>query len=74
MIHRDRNEAKNLRLAFDLFEAGEALKRQSLRRENPDASEAEIESMIVGWLHDRPGAPHGDCPGQPTSLEERSAE
>lgn len=72
MIRRDEQEARNLRLALDLFEAGEALKRQSIRRANPDATDAEIESMIIDWLRDRPGAPHGDCPGRPVSLEERS--
>jgi hypothetical protein len=71
MIRRDEKEARNLRLALELFEAGEALKRQSLRRAYPDATDAEIESMIVEWLHDRPGAPHGDCPGRPITLEER---
>ncbi|MDX1584993.1 MAG: hypothetical protein R3338_15450 [Thermoanaerobaculia bacterium] len=70
MIRRDRQEAANLRLALELFEAGEQLKRQSLRRVRPDASDDDIESMIIDWLRTRPGATFGDCPGRRMSLEE----
>jgi hypothetical protein len=57
--------AERFRLALELFEAGEALKRQQLRREHPEASEAEIEALLVAWLRERPGAPHGDAEGRP---------
>jgi hypothetical protein len=56
-----------LQLALDLFEAAEALMRQNLRREFPNASEEEIERKVVEWLQDRPGAPHGDAPGKSRS-------
>jgi hypothetical protein len=57
--------ADNLRLAFDLFVAGEAMRRAQLRREHPTASEDEIEALLVAWLHERPGAPFGDAEGRP---------
>lgn len=57
--------AARLRLAIEMFEVGESMKRQSLRRENPQASDAEIERMLVAWLHHRPGAEHGDAEGVP---------
>ena len=57
--------ADRLRLALDLFAAGEAMMRQNLRRLHPDASEAEIERRLVAWLQERPGAEHGDANGIP---------
>ncbi|HUP65241.1 MAG TPA: hypothetical protein VM557_08170 [Thermoanaerobaculia bacterium] len=73
MIRRHEAAARNLRLALELFEAGEQLKRQSIRRMNPDATDAEIEEKIVEWLRDRPGALHGDCPGRTITLAELSS-
>lgn len=70
MIQRDEKEAKNLRLALELYAAGEELKRQSLKREHPDSTADEIEVMLVDWLRDRPGAPDGDSPGRRVTLEE----
>jgi len=73
----DENELKatseRLRLAFDLYEAGEAMMRQNLRREFPTASATEIESRLVTWLQHRPGAEHGDAVGRPGSWPRRSA-
>jgi len=46
--------AHGLRIAFDLFEAGEAIMRRNLRRRNPKASETEIDAKLVAWLSDRP--------------------
>jgi hypothetical protein len=57
--------AENLRLTFDLCAAGEAIKRQQLRREHPDASDEVIEGLLIAWLQDRPGAPFGDAEGRP---------
>lgn len=54
---------ERMRVAFDLFEIGEKLLRQRLRRERPDASEAEIEDTVAGWRTARPGAEIGDAPG-----------
>lgn len=58
--------AERLEAALDLHRAGVDLMRQNLRRRHPDASEAEIESRLRGWLHTRPGAECGDGP-QPSS-------
>jgi hypothetical protein len=57
--------AARLRLALELFEAGEAIKRAQLAREHPGASDAEIEALVVAWLRERPGAEHGDAEGRP---------
>lgn len=70
MTDVDERVAK-LHLAFELFEAAEALMRQRLKREMPGASEDEIEAKIVAWLQDRPGAPHGDAPGTPRAWIDR---
>ncbi|MBI3628336.1 MAG: hypothetical protein HY217_01920 [Candidatus Rokubacteria bacterium] len=57
--------ADRLRLALDMFGVGEALKRQQLRREHPDADDTEIEERLVAWLQERPGAESGDASGKP---------
>jgi len=59
--------AARLRTAFDLCELGESMRRAQLRRDHPDASEAEIEVWLVAWLRTRPGAEHGDAWGRPIS-------
>ena len=63
--------AARLRPALDLFEAGEAMMRQPLRREHPDADDVEIERRIVAWLRERPGAVHGDGARRPVSWPRR---
>jgi Rv0078B-related antitoxin len=55
---------ENLRLTFDLHEAGVDMMRQNLRRRFPGALEEEIEARLSAWLHDRPGAELGDGPGE----------
>lgn len=67
MADRLADLAENLRLTFDLCAAGEAIKEQQLRREHPRASDEEIETLLVTWLQQRPGAPYGDAEGQPAS-------
>lgn len=54
-----------LRVAFDLFVAGEQMMRLNLRRRYPQESEAEIEARFGAWLLERPGAEHGDAEGIP---------
>jgi hypothetical protein len=54
----------NLRLTFDLHEAGVEMMWQSLRRRFPDAANAEIEARLSAWLHERPGAELGDALGE----------
>lgn len=68
---RDAVAAKRLRLAFDLYEAGEKLMRANLRRRHPSASGSEIEAMLRNWLTQRPGAEHGDSPGRARVLPDR---
>jgi hypothetical protein len=63
--------AYGLRVAFDLFDSAEALLRQNILREFPESTEQEIETKIRAWLQDRPGAPHGDCPGIPRKWVDR---
>ena len=50
--------------ALDLFEIGEKMLRQRLRRERPGASDAEIEEAVTVWRTARPGAELGDAPGR----------
>ena len=59
--------AARLRTAFDLCELGESMRRAQLRREYPDATEEEIEALLVTWLETRPGAEYGDSWGRPIS-------
>ena len=55
--------AQRLQLAFDLFDAGVDMYRQTLRRRFPDADEQEIQRRLGEWLHERPGAAFGDVGG-----------
>jgi hypothetical protein len=57
--------AARLRLAFDLFEAGVEMMRQTLRREHPDWTEPQIQARVAEWLRQRPGAEFGDAEGRP---------
>lgn len=59
--------AAKLRVAFDLYTAGERMMRQNLKRRHPDASEERIEALLCQWLRERPGAEHGDGVGRPIS-------
>jgi hypothetical protein len=56
--------AERLQTALDLYEAGEQLMRENLRRQHPEAGEVEIERLLGAWLRERPGAEHGDAPGR----------
>jgi hypothetical protein len=53
-----------LRLALDLFAAGEEMMRQRLRHEHPELSDPEIEERLRAWFQQRPGAEFGDSPGR----------
>lgn len=55
---------KRFRIALDLFETGEAIMRQNLRRRFPTESPEEIEQRLDAWLQNRPGADLGDAPGE----------
>jgi uncharacterized protein YPO0396 len=56
--------ATKLRIALEMFELGESIMRQKLRRTFPAASESEIDAKLSAWLRERPGAEHGDAPGK----------
>ncbi|HUG36796.1 MAG TPA: hypothetical protein VML54_07585, partial [Candidatus Limnocylindrales bacterium] len=56
--------ASRLRIALDLCEMGESMRRMQLRRERPSASDEEIEALLVAWLETRPGAEEGDAWGR----------
>lgn len=62
--------AERLRIALDLHDAGVEMMRQNLRRRHPDADEQEIQRLLVAWLHERPGAEHGDAVGRPRRVIE----
>jgi predicted protein tyrosine phosphatase len=55
--------AERLGVALELYEVGERMLRQRLRRERPHATPDEIEAEVVRWLRRRPGAEYGDHPG-----------
>jgi hypothetical protein len=65
--------ARRLRLALDLFAAGEDMTRQRLRRENPGATDAHIEAVLRRWLQERPGAEFGDASGTPATWPRRTS-
>lgn len=48
--------------AIDLWETAVQLRRQSLRREHPAASDDQIDQLLNQWLNHRPGAERGDGP------------
>lgn len=59
--------ARKLRLSLELFEVGEALVRQKIRREHPELDEREVAALVAAWRLERPGAEHGDGPGRPAA-------
>jgi len=63
--------AARLRLALDMFETGEGLARERLRRVHPDWTEREIDEQIGTWLRERPGAEYGDGEGRPVEWTTR---
>ena len=63
--------AEAFRTTLDLFETGVDLMRQNLRRAYPDETERDIDRRLREWLHHRPGAEFGDCPGRQVDLNAR---
>ena len=59
--------ATRLRTVLDLCELGESMRCAQLRREHPDATDDEIEALLVARLETRPGAEYGDRWGRPIS-------
>jgi hypothetical protein len=61
----DGDPAARLRGALELHELGVQMQRQRLIREWPELPEADVDGLLRAWLHDRPGAEHGDTAGIP---------
>ena len=55
--------ARRLKTALALHDAGVAMKRAQLRREDPSASQQALSQRLAAWLQTRPGAPFGDAEG-----------
>ena len=60
-----------LALALELTDLGLRLRAQRFRRENPNATEDDVETFVRGWLLERPGAPMGDAPGRLVDIPRR---
>lgn len=56
--------AARLRAAFELYDLGLAMKRQSLRRQFGTATEGEIDRRLREWRMRRDDAPDGDGEGR----------
>lgn len=67
----DSPPARRLRLAFELHDTGVALKRQTLRRQHPEATEAEIDALLGRWLRREGEQP--DAPGTPRPWQDRAS-
>jgi Rv0078B-related antitoxin len=52
-------EVERFRVVFDLCDAGVRMYRQRMRRENPLASDEEVEAWVQAWLR-RPSGEVGD--------------
>jgi hypothetical protein len=52
-------DVEKFRVVFDMSDAGVRMYRQRMRRENPLASDEEIEARVQAWLR-RPSGEAGD--------------
>lgn len=55
--------AQKLEIALELFESGVAMMRETLKRQHPAESDAQIEERLRQWVRHRPVAEDGDCVG-----------
>lgn len=55
-----KSAAEKFRMTAELVDTGIAIKRQNLLRQNPDASEGDIDLLLTQWLRSRPA----DSPGR----------
>ena len=55
---------QRMRTTLDLFELGEKMLRQRLRRERPEDSDNEIEEAVHAWRTKKHNADLGDAPGR----------
>lgn len=63
--------AENLEDALELADLAERMVRARLRREHADWSDDELDEGVLAWLHERPGAEHGDAEGIPVAFRHR---
>ena len=56
---------QKVRTALDLLKRGTRIKTEEIRRNNPNASEREIQMRLANWIRNKPGATYGDGDGQP---------
>jgi len=49
-LDRSLDPARKLALALETMSAGIRLKRSNLRRQFPDAGDAEVERLLTAWL------------------------
>jgi hypothetical protein len=47
---------------IDLWATGVTVRRQTIRRNQPNASADEVDALLNRWLQERPGAEMGDGP------------
>ncbi|MEE8367925.1 MAG: hypothetical protein V3S30_06370 [Thermoanaerobaculia bacterium] len=52
---RDPAVQERMRVVFDLYESGEKMMRQNFRRQDPSATDSEIERRLLLWLRERGG-------------------
>jgi len=62
----DGDASARLRVALEMHVLGEQMLRRRLQRDQPDITDAQLDDAIRAWLHDRPGAKHGDAVGPPS--------
>lgn len=59
---------EKLRRAMEISSLGLKMKRESIRRENPNLTTEEIQALFSDWMYHRDSAPHGDFPGTPRHI------
>ncbi|MCI0652070.1 MAG: hypothetical protein L0Z55_09315 [Planctomycetes bacterium] len=52
---------ERVRTMFELYDLAEKMMRQTLVRRHPGETPKQIETRLVAWLHERPGAEYGDA-------------
>ncbi|MGQ0842511.1 MAG: hypothetical protein ACT4QF_00110 [Sporichthyaceae bacterium] len=56
--------AQRLQLALELHDLGMSMYRARLHREQPEATEEDLDEQVRAWLRRRPSGEVGDMPGQ----------
>jgi hypothetical protein len=61
--------AEKLKRAMEISSLGLRMKWQTLRRDLPEATEADVQQLFEDWLYRRDSAPSGDCPGSQRQIQ-----